>query len=70
MAKFPVDAPLGQVIKAFVVPTEQAKDSLTVQDILKHCHHALEAYKVPRLIEIRDSLPKTPSGKIIKNDLI
>ena len=63
------DPLLGQVIKAFVVPTEQARDSLTVQDILRYCNQTLEAYKVPRQVEIRDSLPKTPSGKIIKTDL-
>jgi acyl-CoA synthetase (AMP-forming)/AMP-acid ligase II len=63
------DPILGQVIKAFVVPTAQARDSLTAQDILKYCHRTLEAYKVPRQIEIRDNLPKTPSGKIKKTDL-
>lgn len=63
------DPILGQVIKAFVALNEQARDSLTVQDILKHCHQTLEAYKVPRYVEIRDSLPKTPSGKIKKTDL-
>ena len=63
------DPILGQVIKAFVVLNEQSRNSFTVQDILKHCHQTLEAYKVPREIEIRESLPKTPSGKIKKTDL-
>jgi long-chain acyl-CoA synthetase len=63
------DPILGQVIKVFVVLNENARDSLTVQDILKHCRQMLEAYKVPRYIVIRDSLPKTPSGKIKKTGL-
>jgi long-chain acyl-CoA synthetase len=63
------DPVLGQVIKAFVVPTPQLRDSLTVDEILKHCRQHLEAYKVPRAIELRDSLPKTPSGKIKKTGL-
>ncbi|MCX6032772.1 MAG: class I adenylate-forming enzyme family protein [Chloroflexi bacterium] len=63
------DPLLGQVIKAIVVLSEQARSSLTVQDILRHCHQTLEEFKVPRQIEIRDSLPKTPSGKIKKTDL-
>lgn len=63
------DAILGQAIKAFVVPTANARGSLTVEVVLKHCKQALEAYKVPRDIEIRDSLPKTSSGKIKKKDL-
>jgi long-chain acyl-CoA synthetase len=63
------DPLLGQVIKAFVVLDERVRASLTVQDILKHCHLTLEEFKVPRQIEIRDSLPKTPSGKIKKKEL-
>jgi long-chain acyl-CoA synthetase len=63
------DPILGRVIKAFVVLDEQARSSLTIRDILRYCRQTLEDYKVPRQIEIRDSLPKTPSGKIKKTDL-
>lgn len=63
------DAVLGQAIKAFVVPTQHARGTVTAESALKHCKLTLEAYKVPRDIEIRDSLPKTPSGKIKKKDL-
>ena len=64
------DPIMGQVIKAFVVLDKQARLTLTVQDILKHCHQTLEEFKVPRQVEIRDSLPKTPSGKIKKTELL
>ena len=60
---------LGQAIKAFVVPAAGARAALTAEAVLKHCKQTLEAYKVPRDIEIRDALPKTPSGKIRKKDL-
>lgn len=63
------DPLLGQVIKACVV-VDQARADLTAQDILRHCRQTLEEYKVPRQIEIRDSLPKTPSGKIRKTELM
>jgi acyl-coenzyme A synthetase/AMP-(fatty) acid ligase len=63
------DPILGHAIKALVVLTVQARLTLTVDDILRHCKQTLEAYKVPRQIEIRDGLPKTTSGKIIKKDL-
>jgi len=63
------DPIMGQVIKAFVVLNEHARGSLTVEDIRKFCHQKLETHKVPREIEIRESLPKTPSGKIKKTDL-
>jgi len=58
------DPLLGQVIKAFVVPAAHARDVLKVEDILRHCRQSLEEFKVPRQIEITDSLPKTSSGKI------
>jgi len=63
------DPLLGQAIKAFVVLDEQSRAALTVQDVFRHCRQTLEEYKVPRQIEIRECLPKTPSGKIKKTDL-
>ena len=63
------DPLLGQVVKACVVLDQRLDPSLTAQDILDHCHQTLEEFMVPRQIEIRASLPKTPSGKIIKTDL-
>lgn len=63
------DPLLGQAIKAFITLKKQGGDSTSTLDILKYCQQKLEAYKVPREVEIRDRLPKTPSGKIIKTDL-
>ncbi|MCX7927281.1 MAG: AMP-binding protein [Candidatus Omnitrophica bacterium] len=55
---------LGNVIKAFVVLKE--KSFLDEKDIILHCQKNLENFKVPKIIEFRKSLPKTPSGKISK----
>lgn len=63
------DPILGQAIKVFVVPTEQGRAKLTPEGVLNHCRQVLEAYKVPREVEIRESLPKTSSGKIMKKSL-
>lgn len=63
------DPVLGQAIKACVVLDPQAKKAPSIQDIRRHCQRTLEAFKVPREIEIRETLPKTPSGKIIKTNL-
>jgi long-chain acyl-CoA synthetase len=63
------DPILGHVIKALVVPTAEARAALTPEAVLLHCKRTLEAYKVPREVEIRDSLPKTSSGKIKKTGL-
>jgi acyl-coenzyme A synthetase/AMP-(fatty) acid ligase len=69
-AAVPVTDPvMGYAIKAFVVLSEQARAAITAEDVLAHCKRMLEGYKVPREIEIRDSLPKTSGGKIIKTNL-
>ncbi|MCC4832902.1 long-chain-fatty-acid--CoA ligase FadD [Shewanella sp. 10N.7] len=56
----------GELVKIFVV----AKDSsLTDADIIKHCRHHLTGYKVPKLVEFRDELPKSNVGKILRREL-
>jgi amino acid adenylation domain-containing protein len=59
-----VDDPvLGQAIKAFLVVDGQ---ELTEKQVLAHCRANLEDFMVPRLVEFRESLEKTSSGKIRK----
>jgi|Deesub1362A_J573_1020465.scaffolds.fasta_scaffold00216_50 long-chain acyl-CoA synthetase len=59
----------GEVPKAFVVLREDFKGKVTEKDIIKFCKDKLAAYKVPRAVEIRDDLPKTPVGKILRRVL-
>ncbi len=58
---------LGEAIKAFVVRRDG--NTLTERDVLRHCSRHLEDFMVPKYIEFRSELPKTPSGKIKKTDL-
>jgi long-chain acyl-CoA synthetase len=60
------DPVMGQAIKAFLVVRDTA---LTEAEILNHCRAHLEDFVVPKYVELRDSLPKTTSGKIRKQDL-
>jgi len=57
----------GEEIKAVIAlkPGHQA----TVDDIIEHCKQNLAAYKYPRLVEVRDALPKGATGKILKRVL-
>ena len=55
------DAILGMAIKAVVVSTHAA---MKEQDVIRHCAKHLEEFMIPKLVEFRDSLPKTDSGKI------
>lgn len=61
------DEALGEVVYAAVVLTAGA--SLSKRDILAHCVRHLEDFKVPKLVEFWDSLPKTSSGKVTKVEI-
>ncbi|RLC56815.1 MAG: AMP-dependent synthetase, partial [Chloroflexota bacterium] len=56
------DELLGQAIKAFIVCSDD--HPLTERDVLRHCAQHLEDFMMPKYVEFRASLPKTPSGKI------
>jgi long-chain acyl-CoA synthetase len=52
----------GETVKAFIVLRDGV--SATEQQIIDHCHEHLASFKVPRVIEFRPGLPRTPVGKI------
>lgn len=56
----------GEIVKVFVVRKDP---NITEQDVLDHCRENLTNYKRPRLVEFRDSLPKTNVGKILRREL-
>jgi acyl-CoA synthetase (AMP-forming)/AMP-acid ligase II len=56
-----------ETVVALVVP--KAGEALTEQDISAWCRDRLAGYKCPRIVEIRDELPKGSSGKILKHQL-
>jgi len=56
----------GEVVKLFVVRKDP---KLTVEDLKKFCHDNLTGYKRPKIIEFRDSLPKSNVGKILRREL-
>lgn len=56
------DEVLGRALKALLVVEDGVQ--LTPRDVIAHCAARLEDFMVPRLIEFRDSLPKTDTGKI------
>lgn len=56
------DELLGQVIKLIVVKRPGTElDGTTIQ---RHCKQNLAAYKIPKLIEFADTIPRTSSGKV------
>jgi acyl-CoA synthetase (AMP-forming)/AMP-acid ligase II len=61
------DRLLGQAIVAFVVPKDGA--DITPTQLRRHCQQHLEDYMVPTRIELRQSLPTTPNGKVDRRAL-
>ncbi|OBK01216.1 acyl-CoA synthetase [Mycolicibacterium fortuitum] len=56
-----------EAVVAAVVP--RAGSSLTEEDVLRHCRDHLAGFKTPKQVFFVDSLPKNPSGKLLKRDL-
>ena len=59
----------GETVAAFIVLKEEYRGKVTEKDIEAFCRANLAAYKVPRIIQFRDSLPKSSVGKILKREL-
>ena len=55
-----------QVVKAVVVPHE----SCLPQEIVSYCRDKLADFKIPRLVQFVREIPRSPSGKILRKDLI
>ena len=60
------DPLLGEAVKAVVVRNSTALDA---KRVMEHCRRYLEDYMVPRVVEFRDSLPRTASGKVHRREL-
>ncbi|WP_016589246.1 long-chain-fatty-acid--CoA ligase FadD, partial [Yersinia pestis] len=56
----------GEAVKVFVVKNDA---SLTPEELLTHCRRYLTGYKVPKIVEFRDELPKSNVGKILRREL-
>src|SRR5690625_4065128 len=58
----------GETVKAVIVPKSGV--TLNEESLDKYCRENLAAYKVPRIYEFRDELPKTIIGKVLKRQLV
>lgn len=62
-----IDPYRGETLKAYVVLKEG--ESLTEEEVIEFCKENLAAYKVPKLVEFREELPKTMVGKVLRRVL-
>lgn len=56
----------GETVKICVVKKDP---TLTREELLAHCREGLTGYKVPKIIEFREELPKSNVGKILRKAL-
>jgi fatty-acyl-CoA synthase len=59
------DAYRGETVKAVVVLREAARGQTRAEDLIAWSRENMAAYKVPRIVEFVDSLPKSGSGKVM-----
>ncbi len=65
-----VDDPYrGETPKAFIVLKDEYVGKTSEEEILEWCKENMSAYKRPRIVELRDSLPKSAAGKLLKRIL-
>ncbi|MGO4001655.1 AMP-binding protein [Pseudomonas fluorescens] len=60
------DSNTGEAVCAFVALRRPGLDG---EMLIRHCRERLTAYKVPKRIEFREQLPKSPIGKILRAEL-
>jgi acyl-CoA synthetase (AMP-forming)/AMP-acid ligase II len=69
VAAIPVpDKIRGEEVKAYIVL--KPNESITYEEIIEFCKESMAVFKIPRYLEFRGSLPKTPSERIQKRKLI
>jgi long-chain acyl-CoA synthetase len=60
---------VGEILKAFVVPQPEYKDTISEQEVIDWCKENMTHYKVPSIVEFREELPKTMVGKVLRRVL-
>ncbi|MEM7009125.1 MAG: class I adenylate-forming enzyme family protein [Thermodesulfobacteriota bacterium] len=55
----------GEIVKAVIV----SEKSLETKDIISFCRGKISDYKIPSLIEFRNELPRSPTGKVLREQL-
>jgi acyl-CoA synthetase (AMP-forming)/AMP-acid ligase II/ABC-type nitrate/sulfonate/bicarbonate transport system permease component len=61
------DSERGQALKAVVVP--KVGEEVSKRELMRFCRERLANFKLPKVIEFRDSLPRSRTGKVAKREL-
>jgi long-chain acyl-CoA synthetase len=63
------DSRSGEAVRAYVVQNPEVTTPLTAEQVIAHCRLHLTDYKIPKSVKLKDELPKTPVGKVLRKDL-
>lgn len=55
----------GESVKAIIVPKPETRGRVSAEEIIEWARQNMAAYKVPRVIEFAESLPKSATGKVM-----
>ena len=58
----------GEIIKAVLVL--KSAQTCSEQDIFAYCKNLLAEFKIPKIVEFRDEIPKSPLGKVLRKALV
>ena len=61
------DSRWGEAVKAVVV--RQATTTLNEAELIAYCRERIAHYKAPKSVDFVESLPRNPSGKVLKRVL-
>ncbi|MEM1525342.1 MAG: hypothetical protein QW618_04295 [Nitrososphaerales archaeon] len=59
----------GESVKAYVVLKDGYQGKVTENELIAFCRERIANYKVPKLIEFKEQLPKTSVGKVLRRAL-
>jgi len=57
----------GEIVKAYVIPSGEPK--ISTRDVISFSREHLAHYKIPRIVEFIDEMPRSSIGKILKREL-
>ena len=61
------DTERGQALKAVIIP--KVGEEISKRELMRFCRERLANFKLPKVIEFRDSLPRSRTGKVAKREL-
>ncbi len=61
------DPERGEALKAAIVP--KVGEEISKREILKFCRERLASFKIPKVVDFQDSLPRSRTGKVAKREL-